>query len=160
MGHAVAGVVGAAAARHGKAVAIVGDGAMLMNNEISTAVKYQIPAVWIVLNDARYNMSHQGMAMLGLTGADATIPEADFTMIARGMGAEAIRINKESDLTSALEQAMAAAGPIVIDVVIDAERRAPSKGRNAGLASQGVKSTPAEKTELHISFPQVSFPNV
>jgi acetolactate synthase-1/2/3 large subunit len=160
MGQAVAGVVGAAAARHGKAVAIVGDGAMLMNNEISTAVKYQIPAVWIVLNDARYNMSHQGMGMLGLTGADATIPQADFTMIARGMGAEGIRINKESDLISALEQAMAATGPIVIDVVIDADRRAPSKGRNAGLASQGVKSTPAEKTELHISFPQASFPNV
>jgi acetolactate synthase-1/2/3 large subunit len=55
---------------------------------------------------------------------------------------------------------MAATGPIVIDVVIDADRRAPSKGRNAGLASQGVKSTPAEKTELHISFPQASFPNV
>lgn len=160
MGHAVAGVVGAAAARHGKAVAIVGDGAMLMNNEISTAVKYQIPAVWIVLNDARYNMSHQGMGMLGLTGADATIPQADFTMIARGMGAEGISINKESDLNWALEQAMAATGPIVIDVVIDADRRAPSKGRNAGLASQGVKSTPAEKTELHISFPQASFPNV
>ena len=55
MGHAVTGVVGAAQARNGKAVAIVGDGAMLMNNEISTAVKYQIPAIWIVLNDARYN---------------------------------------------------------------------------------------------------------
>jgi thiamine pyrophosphate-dependent acetolactate synthase large subunit-like protein len=159
MGQAVAGVVGAAAARHGKAVAIVGDGAMLMNNEINTAVKYQAPAVWIVLNDARYNMSHQGMAMLKLSGADATIPETDFAMIARGMGAEAIRINRESDLISALEQAMAATGPIVLDVIIDPDRRAPSKGRNQGLASQGVKSTPTEKTELHVSFPQVSFPN-
>ncbi|ARV62691.1 acetolactate synthase [Nostocales cyanobacterium HT-58-2] len=160
MGHAAAGVVGAAVARNGKAVAIVGDGAMLMNNEINTAVKYQIPAVWIVLNDARYNMSYQGMAMLGLKGADALIPEADFAMIARGMGAEGIRINKEDDLEAALEQAMAANGPIVVDVVINADRRAPSKGRNQGLASQGVKSTPVQKTELHMSFPQVSFPNV
>ncbi|WP_017317588.1 scytonemin biosynthesis protein ScyA [Mastigocladopsis repens] len=160
MGQAIAGVVGAAAVRHGKAVAIVGDGAMLMNNEISTAVKYQIPAVWIVLNDARYNMSHQGMSMLGLKGADALIPEADFAMIARGMGAEGIRINKETDILSALEQAMAATGPIVIDVIINPDRRAPSKGRNQGLASQGAKPTSAEKTELHVSFPQVSFPNV
>ncbi|KAB8332109.1 thiamine pyrophosphate-binding protein [Scytonema tolypothrichoides VB-61278] len=159
MGHAAAGVIGAAAARNGKAVAIVGDGAMLMNNEISTAVKYQIPAVWIVLNDARYNMSHQGMEMLGLKGADATIPQADFAAIAHAMGAEGIRIHKEIDLFSALEQAMAATGPVVIDVVINPDRRAPSKGRNAGLASQGVKSTPAQKTELHVSFPQVSFPN-
>jgi len=51
MGHAATGVLGAALARNGKAVAIVGDGAMLMNSEVSTAVKYQIPAVWIVLND-------------------------------------------------------------------------------------------------------------
>lgn len=159
MGQAVTGVVGAAAARNGKAVAIVGDGAMLMNNEISTAVKYQIPAIWIVLNDARYNMCHQGMAMLGLTGADALIPEVDFATVARGMGAEAIRINKESEIEAALEQAMATTGPFIIDVIIDPDRRAPSKGRNAGLAAQGVKSTPGVKTE-QVSFPQVSFPNV
>ncbi|GAB1544970.1 biosynthetic-type acetolactate synthase large subunit [Scytonema sp. NUACC21] len=157
MGHAVTGVVGAALGRNEKAVAIVGDGAMLMNNEISTAVKYQIPAVWIVLNDARYNMCHQGMAMLGLTGADPLIPEADFVMIARGMGAEGIRINKESDLEAALEKAMAAPGPFVVDVIIDPDKRAPSKGRNAGLAAQGVKAASSEKT---VSFPNVSFPNV
>ncbi|MBW4628471.1 MAG: scytonemin biosynthesis protein ScyA [Brasilonema octagenarum HA4186-MV1] len=159
MGHAAAGVIGAAAARNSKAVAIVGDGAMLMNNEINTAVKYQIPAVWIVLNDARYNMSHQGMEMLGLKGADASIPQANFAVIARGMGAEGIRISKEMDVFSALEQAMAATGPIVVDVVINPDRRAPSKGRNAGLALQGIKSTPAQKTELQVLFPQVSFPN-
>lgn len=156
MGHAVAGVVGAAAVKNGKAVAIVGDGAMLMNNEISTAVQYQIPAVWIVLNDGRYNMSHQGMAMLGLKGADATMPETNFAMIAQGMGAQGIRINQESDLEAALEQAMAATGPFVVDVVIDAERRAPSKGRNHGLAALGVKSTPAKTTALlHASFPNI-----
>ncbi len=95
MGHTVTGVVGAAIARKGLAVAIVGDGAMLMNNEISTAVKYQAPAIWIVLNDARYNMCYQGMKLLGLTGADALIPETDFVTIARGMGAEGARVTNE-----------------------------------------------------------------
>ncbi|MBR8838012.1 MAG: scytonemin biosynthesis protein ScyA [Stigonema ocellatum SAG 48.90 = DSM 106950] len=155
MGHAVTGVLGAAIASNGKAVAIVGDGAMLMNNEISTAVKYNIPAVWIVLNDARYNMCHQGMAMLGMTGADATIPEADFAMIACGMGAEGIRVHKESDLQAALEKAMRATGPFVIDVLIDPNRPAPSKGRNQGLAAQGAKSTPAKTTSAHVSFPNI-----
>jgi thiamine pyrophosphate-dependent acetolactate synthase large subunit-like protein len=162
MGHGVAGVVGAAAARNGKAVVITGDGAMLMNLEISTAVKYQTPAIWIVLNDGRYNMSYQGMAMLGLKGADATFPQSDFVMIARGMGAEAIRVTKEAELTAALEQAMAASGPFVIDVMIDADRRAPSKGRNRGLATQGGKTTPAnpaKSSEEAVSFPNVSFPN-
>lgn len=154
MGHAVTGVVGAAAAVGGKTVAIVGDGAMLMNNEINTAVKYQIPAVWIVLNDARYNMCHQGMKMLGMTGADASMPETDFAMIARGMGAQGVRVNCEAELEAALEQAMESSLPFVVDVMIDPDQAAPSKGRNQGLASQGVKSTPKSATV------QLSFPNV
>ncbi|MEO1428863.1 MAG: scytonemin biosynthesis protein ScyA [Cyanobacteria bacterium J06633_8] len=155
MGHAVTGVVGAAQARDGIAVAIVGDGAMLMNNEISTAVKYQIPAIWIVLNDARYNMCHQGMKMLGMTGADAILPETDFEMIARGMGAKGIRVTKESEITAALETAIAANGPMIIDVLIDPDRAAPSKGRNKGLASQGVKSTSEQKPKVQASFPNI-----
>ena len=44
---------GAALASGKPAVAIVGDGSMLMNNELHTAVKYGVPAIWIVLNDGR-----------------------------------------------------------------------------------------------------------
>jgi acetolactate synthase-1/2/3 large subunit len=153
MGHTTTGVVGAACVHKGKAVAIVGDGAMLMNNEINTAVKYQIPAIWIVLNDARYNMCHQGMAMLGMTGADAIIPEADFAVIARGMGADGIRVHKESDIEAALEQAIAAKTPFVIDVLIDPNRRAPSKGRNQGLAAQGVSPSGEVKRSQCVAEP-------
>ncbi|WP_250123576.1 scytonemin biosynthesis protein ScyA [Chroococcidiopsis sp. CCMEE 29] len=153
MGHMVAGVVGAAQARHGKAVAIVGDGSMLMNSEISTAVKYQIPAVWIVLNDARYNMCHQGMSMLGLQGADATIPQADFVMIACGMGAVGIRVERESDVQAALEAAIASPVPFVLDVIIDPTPLAPSGARNKSLQAQGVTSSPAKKKQ--VSFPMV-----
>ncbi|MFQ4144825.1 thiamine pyrophosphate-dependent enzyme [Chlorogloeopsis sp. ULAP02] len=151
MGHAVTGVVGAAKARNGKAIAIVGDGAMLMNNEISTAVKYKIPAVWIVLNDARYNMCAQGMAMLKLEGADATIPQTDFVMIARGIGADGIRVEKESDIRMALEKALATSIPFVVDVTIDPTRQAPSRGRNQGLLAQGVVNSPNK----HFSFPLI-----
>lgn len=152
MGHAVTGVVGAAQAHNGKAVAIVGDGAMLMNNEISTAVKYKVPAVWIVLNDAQYGMCAQGMAMLGLEGADPYIPQTDFVTIARGMGADGICINTESELEIALEQAMTATGPFVVDVQIDPTRPAPSKGRNQSLVKQG---TLTKSTAKPISFPLV-----
>ncbi|MDB9372732.1 scytonemin biosynthesis protein ScyA [Nodularia sphaerocarpa] len=155
MGHTATGVLGAAQARNGKAVAIVGDGAMLMNNEISTAVKYNIPAVWIILNDARYNMCHQGMKMLGLKGADAEMPETNFAMIARGMGAEAVGVVRESDLEAALEQAISANGPFLVDVVIDAEKTAPSGGRNKSLAAQGVKSNQVNGSVKPASFPSV-----
>ncbi|MBN3925577.1 scytonemin biosynthesis protein ScyA [Nostoc sp. NMS4] len=155
MGHAVTGVLGAALANNSKAVGIVGDGAMLMNNEISTAVKYKIPAIWIVLNDARYNMCHQGMKILGLKGADATLPPTNFAMIARGMGAEAIVVVRESDIEPALEQAIASNVPFLIDVVIDADRPAPSGGRNKSLAAQGVKSSPAKSATKQVSFPMI-----
>ncbi|MCU0534290.1 MAG: scytonemin biosynthesis protein ScyA [Hydrococcus sp. Prado102] len=155
MGHNVTGVIGAALGEAKKAVAIVGDGAMLMNNEISTAVKYQIPAVWIVLNDARYNMCYQGMSLLGLTGADAILPPTDFALVARGMGAQGIRVDKESDLEAAITEAMNAKAPVVLDVAIDPDRMAPSKGRNKSLSAQGVQSTAPKKHEGQISFPLV-----
>ncbi|WP_138504690.1 scytonemin biosynthesis protein ScyA [Nostoc sp. PA-18-2419] len=155
MGHAVTGVLGAALANNSKAVGIVGDGAMLMNNEISTAVKYKIPAIWIVLNDARYNMCHQGMKILGLKGADATLPPTNFAMIARGMGAEAVVVVRESDIEAALEQALASNVPFLVDVVIDGDRSAPSGGRNKSLAAQGVKSSPTQTPAKPVSFPLV-----
>ena len=74
MGHAAAGVIGAAMARRGKAVAIVGDGAMLMLNEMNTAAAYGVQAVWIVLNDARYGMIAQGMESLGWTPFETDFP--------------------------------------------------------------------------------------
>ncbi|MBD0302034.1 MAG: thiamine pyrophosphate-binding protein [Tolypothrix sp. T3-bin4] len=138
MGHFVTGVVGAALAHNGKTVAIVGDGAMLMNNEISTAVKYQVAAVWIVLNDGRYSMCDQGMALLGFQDVDVEIPQADFVKIACGMGADGIRVETEPEIQAALEKAMVSTCPYVVDVVIDPTRIAPIKSHIHNLISQGA----------------------
>lgn len=140
MGHTVTGVVGAALARKGKAVAIVGDGAMLMLNEINTAVRYQIPAVWIVLNDGCYNMCEQGMAHLGFFGADAKIPQVDFLKFACALGADGIRVERESDITAALEKAIVTNCPFVIDVIIDPAEIPASQSRNQSLIAQGAIS--------------------
>lgn len=140
MGHACTGVLGAALANHNKAVAILGDGAMLMNNEVNTAAKYQISAVWIVLNDACYNMCDQGMALLGFEGVDTQIiPKAVFVAIARGMGADGICVQRESELRSALEKAMASTAPFVVDVAIERTQPAPFGPRIQSLVAQGAK---------------------
>lgn len=138
MGHFVTGVVGAALVGNRKAVAIVGDGAILMNNEVSTAVKYQVPTVWIVLNDGRYNICEQGMGYLGFKYADATIPQVDFVKIAEGMGAQGVRVKQETEVQAALEEAIAATTPFVVDVVIDPTQIAPTQTRNQSLISQGA----------------------
>ncbi|MBG1266666.1 thiamine pyrophosphate-binding protein [Nostoc sp. WHI] len=138
MGHAVTGVLGAALAHNAKAVAIVGDGAMLMNSEVSTAVQYRIAAVWIVLNDARYNMCEQGMALQGFKGVESEFPisNTDFVMLARSMGADGIRVERESDVQAALQKAMTSPVPFVVDVVIDPTRLAPIGARIEALISQ------------------------
>jgi acetolactate synthase-1/2/3 large subunit len=137
MGHAAAGVLGAALALKGKAVAILGDGAMLMTNEINTAVHCGAQAVWIVLNDARYSMCAQGMETLGLT-ADATFPEVDFASFAIAQGSMGIRVENERQLDAAIDQAISTNRPCVLDVLIDPTCRPPSDNRNSGLKSQMV----------------------
>jgi acetolactate synthase-1/2/3 large subunit len=138
MGHAVAGVIGAALAGDRKAVAVVGDGAMLMQSEISTAVQYGIDAAWIVLNDSRYGMIENGMRAQGFRPVETELPGADFVTIARGMGANGVRVSSEDELDVALEAAMVASGPFVVDVRIDRREAMPPMGRVKSLMDQGA----------------------
>lgn len=146
MGHAVTGVVGAAWGANVKAVAIVGDGAMLMNSEISTAVRFNIPAVWIVLNDGRYNMCAQGMDLQGFKGVDTQIPSTNFVQLAQAMGADGIRVSQESELAAALKQALAAKVPFVVDINLDPTQPAPIGGRIRSLIQQGAIESQGEKS--------------
>jgi acetolactate synthase-1/2/3 large subunit len=145
MGQATAGVLGAALGRGNKAFAIVGDGAMMMNNEINTAANYGIGAVWIVLNDARYGMIEQGMQSVGWTPFETDFPRADFVAIARAMGADGIRVEREEDVEAALQAGLASLGPFVIDVVIDPTEIAPAGQRNKSLAAQGLNAVPRDQ---------------
>jgi acetolactate synthase-1/2/3 large subunit len=143
MGHASAGVLGAALGRREKAVAIVGDGALLMQNEINTAVSYGIGAVWIVLNDARYGMVAQGMQSIGWEPFATDFPRTDFVAVARAMGADGVRVERECDVEGALKVSLAARGPFVIDIIVDPSESVPSGRRNQSLEAQGVNAAPA-----------------
>jgi acetolactate synthase-1/2/3 large subunit len=142
MGQAAAGVLGAAMARGNKAFAIVGDGAMLMLNEINTAANYGIGAVWIVLNDARYGMIEQGMQSVGWQPFETDFPRTDFVAVARAMGGDGVRVDREADIADALRAGLSSLGPFVIDVIIDPTEVAPSVQRNKSLARQGLSSAP------------------
>ena len=129
MGAAAAAVVGAAQGRRGPALAIVGDGAMHMQDEISTAVRYGVPAVWIVLNDSGMGIVRTGMLRNGWTDHDADYPPADFAAVARAKGAEGVRVTREEDLEAALRYALALGRPVVVDVVIDQTVQPPIGAR-------------------------------
>ena len=140
MGHAVSGVLGAALEHHDKAVAVAGDGAMLMHNELHTAVRHGVPAVWIILNDASYGMIEHGMRGSGYVPVGTQMPAVDFAAMARSMGAVGLRVGREEDLDAALERAMQERGPTVVDVLIDPEIAPPIGARVEGLRAQGVEA--------------------
>ncbi len=133
MTQASAGVVGTAIATGRPAVALVGDGAMLMGNEVSTAVQYRVPAKWVVLNDACYGMVHHGMVAVGMEPFETTMPEVDFAAMARALGAAGARVTQATALDDAMSQMLSHEGPFVLDVAIDAAVAPPFGGRNDAL---------------------------
>jgi len=146
MGHATSGVLGAAKGRQGVAVALVGDGAMLMQSEVSTAVRYGVPAAWIVLNDGRYGMIEQGMRAQGLRPLETEIPDTDFGAWARAQGAAAVRVANESELDGALARIESLEGPLVIDVRVDPTEPAPFLRRVQSLIRQTTHTTEEMQT--------------
>ncbi len=140
MGHATTGVVGAALARGDKAVAVVGDGAMMMMNELHSAVQYRADALWVILNDACYLMCAQGMKVMGWEPFACDLPRVDFVAMARAIGADGERVTTELELGPALERALVARGPWVLDVTVDPREAPPSGRRNKSLMQQGFTS--------------------
>jgi acetolactate synthase-1/2/3 large subunit len=49
----------------------------------------------------------------------------DFTAVARSFGVRGIRVEQPGEIAAALQQAIAANGPVVVDVVTALEPRAP-----------------------------------
>jgi acetolactate synthase I/II/III large subunit len=141
MGQATAGVVGVALATDRKAVALVGDGALLMQNEISTAVHYGARAVWIVLNDSQYGMIEQGMRGLRMVPTETQIPAVDFVALAQSLGAGGAAVKRETELDAVLRAAVRADRPFVVDVTIDRRELAPMGLRVKNLIAQGVEGT-------------------
>lgn len=119
MGHFTTGCIGAALAGRRRVVAVVGDGAMLMNNEINTAVQYDADVLWVVLNDAQLGLNEHGMTALGMRPVETQMPRTDFVAFARSQGARARAVHTELELDTALTEARGARGPFLLDVRID-----------------------------------------
>ena len=132
MGHATLGAIGVAATGR-RAVALVGDGAMLMGHELATAARHGLDVVWIVLNDHGYGMCRHGMSAQGLPARELDQAGVDFCAFAASLGVAGVRIDGEAHLDARLSAALARPGPVVIDVHIDPDERAPISARVQSL---------------------------
>lgn len=144
MGHFTTGCIGAALAGDRRVFTVVGDGAMLMNNELNTAAQYGARVVWIILNDAQFGLNEQGMTALGMRPVETQMPRTDFVAFARSQGVDGLAVAREDELDAALATALAHDGPFVLDIRID--RAIPSPVIADRIRSLRRQSGAAEPT--------------
>jgi acetolactate synthase I/II/III large subunit len=139
MGFGAAGALGAKlAAPDRPVVAVTGDGCFTMvPHVLCTAVEYEIPVVWVIWNNFGWVSIRD--IQLGLfggrehgtmfhQGANKKPYNPDFAAWAKAAGVEALTVARSQDFRGALEHAIAANRPFLLDVHVDAEVRPPSTG--------------------------------
>jgi acetolactate synthase-1/2/3 large subunit len=107
-------------------VAFTGDAGFYYHlGEIETAVRRQVNLVTVVNNNHGGNQSKRGFdrAYGGQATEQArelwTYQDVDFARIAEEMGAVGIRVDRPGDLAPALDRALSAGRPVVVDVHTD-----------------------------------------
>ncbi|MDI6729618.1 MAG: thiamine pyrophosphate-binding protein [Thermodesulfovibrionales bacterium] len=133
MGYAVAAPIGAKlAAPERPVIAIVGDGSFLMNGmEVATAVNYNIPVIWVVMNNSMLGMVYHGWKLLcSPEGFQPRFKQVNFVKIAEGLGARGIRITRPGEISKKFMNDIISSGvPTVLDVIIDPEEVPPIQSR-------------------------------
>jgi pyruvate dehydrogenase (quinone) len=102
-------------------VAFVGDGgfSMLMS-EFATAVKYGLPIKVIVIkNNVLGQIKWEQMVFLGNPEYGVELQPIDFASVARACGGHGFTIEDPLQCGDILEEALATAGPVVVEAVVD-----------------------------------------
>jgi acetolactate synthase I/II/III large subunit len=100
--------------------------------EIETAARWNINSVTVVNNNSGGNQSKRGFdrAYGGSQTEQArelwTYTKVDFARIAEDMGAVGIRVEQPAELGPAIDKALKADRPVIVDVVTDLEVLAPT----------------------------------
>lgn len=143
MGWTVPAALGAKlAAPERQVLGLVGDGDFLMTaQELATAVQYDIPAVFVVANNAGwiairdlqaavYGVDRAIGAEFLERGVPGGVPQSpDLVALARSFGCYAERLSVPGDIRPALERAFASGMPAVVEVQV--ERSYPLSGSPA-----------------------------
>jgi len=102
-------------------IAFVGDGALTMlMGELATAVKYKLPIkVFVVKNDSLGQIRWEQMVFLGNPEYVCDLQPIDFVKIAEACGAKGISVDDPKQAGDAVERALSAPGPVVVEAVVD-----------------------------------------
>jgi benzoylformate decarboxylase len=122
LGYALPAAVGIALAKPGRrVVCLIGDGSLMYSPQaLYTAARRRLPLTIIVINNAGYGAMRSFSRVLGVTGVPGIeLPGLDFVSLARAMGCPGATITRPETLESALRAALAADGPMLLDVPVD-----------------------------------------
>jgi acetolactate synthase-1/2/3 large subunit len=129
MGFGAPAALGAKLARPDRVVvALVGDGGFGQNPAmLATAFEEDIAVVWVVMNNyafgtiAGLEKAHYGTTYGTVFEKDGKPYSPDYAAVARAYGVDGVKIESAAQFRPALERAIAAKRPFVIDVVMQNE---------------------------------------
>jgi acetolactate synthase I/II/III large subunit len=103
-------------------ISLVGDGAFGFHMaELDTALRYDLPIIVVVGNDARWNAEHQ--TQLRSYGADRTfgceLMPTRYDLVAEALGGFGLLVTRVDELANALGEALASRKPACINVMIE-----------------------------------------
>jgi acetolactate synthase-1/2/3 large subunit len=135
MGWAIPAAVGVQCARPDRRVAVItGDGCMQMHGiEVQTAARYQLPIVYVVINNSALGNVWLRARQYGALPAELTsIPDHDWAGFARALGAQGFIVRDPAELEKTFQKALAANTTALIDVKSDKNCPTPVYDFNAG----------------------------
>lgn len=145
MGYGVSAAVGGQiAAEDRQVICVCGDGDFQMQGmEVVTAVNYDIPVKWFILNNQSLAMiSDLQKIMYGGRKISSEYVNPDFVKLAEAMGAVGLRISRPEEVLSVVSEALQNNRPTVIDVLIDPDEAPSFDARAEAMAKAMGSSAP------------------
>lgn len=139
MGSGIAGAIGVRMAYEDRPVAVfAGDGDFFMNGmEILTAKEYNLPIIFIIINNAMLGFVEHGHQFLfGRAVEGFKQQRINLSKMMEAWGIKAIQITGIKDMESIPELLKAPEGPVVIEVITDGSEPAPNGDRLKSLQKQ------------------------
>jgi thiamine pyrophosphate-dependent acetolactate synthase large subunit-like protein len=124
MGFGLPGAMAAALAYPNRQiVCLTGDGGLTMvMSDFLTALKYKLPVKVFVMNNKRLGMIMQEQKIEGYEGWQTELYDFSFADFAEHSGGLGIKVTEPSELERAVEKALSATKPAIVDIDTDPKR--------------------------------------
>ncbi|MEC8011938.1 MAG: thiamine pyrophosphate-binding protein [Pseudomonadota bacterium] len=121
-------------------ICITGDGSYLMSSqEIGTAVQQGLNIAFFVLNNASYGIVEHCQVIVGAEQIAFKLPDVNYADFGKGFGIPSFRIQSIEDLEKAWDVFVETPGPVLFDVIIDADEMPPFGHRLESLGFANKK---------------------